>query len=164
MKKFLAIILVLMLLLTLVGCATVDANGSETVAGVAIREGIGVLAAIALMLINVGGAWLLAKLNKRMNLGNLNFELSNIAIATEALIDTARITVGELQQTIVDKLKIEAGGKLTSEQISELKAAVYCKTIEKMDEPTMQLLEAAGKDIEALIAGVAEDWVLTLKG
>ena len=89
--------------------------------------------------------------------------LENLRIATEALIDATRVTVGELQQTVVEAMKIESGGKLTEEQIQELKYMVKLKTLQKLDEPTKQLLEAAGKDIGTLIAGAAEDWVLMLK-
>ncbi len=163
MKKILVLMLVLSMILLLTGCATVNADGGETIAGVAIREGILIVGALTLMLIDVGGAWLLQKIGKGIELGNQHVSLENLRIATEALIDATRVTVGELQQTVVEAMKIESGGKLTEEQIQELKYMVKLKTLQKLDEPTKQLLEAAGKDIGTLIAGAAEDWVLMLK-
>jgi len=76
----------------------------------------------------------------------------------------AQLTVGELQQTIVDGLKgSREDGKLTKEEISALGVALVQKTIEKMSASTHGLLDAAGVDIAALIHGAGEYWINQLK-
>ena len=76
----------------------------------------------------------------------------------------AIITVGELQQTIVDDLKANAAdGKLTKEEIAMLGEKLVEKTLEKMSQPVYNLLNAAGTDIIALIKGAGEDWINSLK-
>jgi hypothetical protein len=71
--------------------------------------------------------------------------------------------VGELQQTIVDKLKTNGGGKLSDEQIAVLGKALLDKTMEKLSLPTIQFLKSASVDINALITGAGEAWIAKIK-
>ena len=118
---------------------------------------VNIIGALLMTLIGVFGAWLSAKLGKKAELGN-------IASAQQEVIHLAQLTVGELQQTVVDGLKASReDGKLTKEEIAALGVALAQKTIEKMSVPTQDLLNAAGVDIVALIHGAGEYWINQLK-
>lgn len=109
-----------------------------------------VLATLLITLIGVLGAWLTAKIGKRV-------ELSNINKAKDELIIAAQQTVMELQQTVVEGLKdVAIDGKLSEEEIAELAGMLINKTKEKMSMPAIKLLEAAAVDVNALIRGAGE--------
>ena len=109
-----------------------------------------VLATLLITLIGVLGAWLTAKIGKRV-------ELSNINKAKDELIIAAQQTVMELQQTVVEGLKdVAIDGKLSEEEITELSGLLVNKTKEKMSLPAIKLLEAAAVDVNALIRGAGE--------
>ena len=118
---------------------------------------IGWIVSIMVILIGAFGVWALKKIGKRAG-------LEGISIATDEVIKMATITIGELQQTIVDDLKANAAdGKLTKEEIIMLGEKLVEKTLEKMSQPVYNLLNAAGTDIIALIKGAGEDWINSLK-
>lgn len=72
------------------------------------------LSTLLATLIGVFGVWLTLKIGKSTNLQNSN------AMKQEA-IRAAKITVSELQQTVVDELKVaHADGKLTPDEIATL--------------------------------------------
>lgn len=109
-----------------------------------------VLATLLITLIGVLGAWLTAKIGKRV-------ELSNINKAKDELILAAQQTVMELQQTVVEGLKdVAIDGKLSEEEIAELAGMLINKTKEKMSLPAIKLLESAAVDVNALIRGAGE--------
>lgn len=109
-----------------------------------------VVGTLLITLIGVLGAWLTAKIGKRV-------ELTNINRAKDELIAAAQQTVMELQQTVVEKLKDAAeDGKLSEEEIAELGGVLLNMTKEKMSAPSIDVLVAAGVDINALIRGAAE--------
>lgn len=68
-------------------------------------------------------------------------------------------TVWELQQTIVEGLKIAGGGKLSDANIEVLKHQVIEIAGKKISDPAKNLLTAAGTDVTALITGAAEDLI-----
>ncbi len=115
-----------------------------------------VAATLLITLIGVLGTWLTAKIAKKQ-------QLAGIAAATDQVIQAAQITVSELQQTVVEKLKAAGGGKLTPVQIDELKQKLIDKTLEKMSDPAFNLLYAARVDVEALITGAGEAWIAKIK-
>ena len=118
---------------------------------------IGWIVSIVVILIGAFGVWALKKIGKRAG-------LEGISIATDEVIKMATITVGELQETIVNDLKANAAdGKLTKEEIVMLGEKLVEKTLEKMSQPVYNLLNAAGTDIIALIKGAGEDWINSLK-
>lgn len=118
---------------------------------------INIVGALLMALIGVLGSVITAKLAEKAHLANIN-------AAQQELIFLAQQTVGELQQTIVEKLKASrADGKLTEEEIKVLGETLLKKTMEKLSEPAHQLLSAAGVDIVALIHGAGEDWINRLK-
>lgn len=109
-----------------------------------------VIATLLITLIGVFGAWLTAKIGKRV-------ELTNINKAKDELVEAAQQTVMELQQTIVEGLKEKAAdGKLTDEEIEGLCLSLLTKTKEKMSLPAIKVLEAAAVDVNALIRGAGE--------
>lgn len=127
-------------------------------ADIIIQNLVKIAATLLIMLIGVLGTWLTKKMGKRT-------ELANINAAQQEVINMAQITVGELQQTVVEKLKAaNADGKLTKEEIRELGEVLINKTTEKMCQPTYNLLNSAGVDIIALIQGVGEAWINAIKG
>ncbi|MBR7058217.1 MAG: hypothetical protein IKI35_05770 [Stomatobaculum sp.] len=157
MKKYLRVfavtVLALIMVMTLCGCSAEAAEKG----GVAMELTVTIAARILEALLAIMGAWLLAKLGKRT-------ELSNVREAMENVIDMAIVTVGELQQTFVNRWKEENGGKLDETDIANLQEMLIRKTIEKLSDPVIQLIEAAGMDLEAIIQGAAEDWLNERKG
>lgn len=161
MKKILILILTLLMVFALSACtmpAVTNPDGTDTVAGVAIKTGLDVIEAACMMLLTVAGTAWAAKNKDKAYLQNINIAFDNV-------FKMAKITVGELKQTVVDGMKAAAAdGKLSDEQIQELQGELLAKTLEKLDAPTKDVLAAAGADICAIIAGVGEDWVRELKG
>ena len=118
---------------------------------------IGWIFAVVAIVLGAFGVWVLKKVGKREG-------LEGISTATDEVIKMATITIGELQQTIVNDLKANAAdGKLTKEEIVMLSEKLVEKTLEKMSQPVYNLLNAAGTDIIALIKGAGEDWINSLK-
>jgi hypothetical protein len=122
-----------------------------------ITYGVQIAATLLITLIGVFGAWLTMKIGKSTHLENIN-------AAQKEVIRAAKITVGELQQTVVDDLKAASqDGKLTKEEISALGRQLIDMTVQKLSMPTYDLLKSASVDIEALITGAGESWISKLK-
>ena len=112
---------------------------------------------LILAAIGIAAAWLLLKMGKRA-------ELSNIHKATQEAVGVAEETVLELQQTVVGALKeANADGKLTAEEIRSLNTVLLSRTLAKLSDPTVQILNAAGVDLSALIQGAAEALIARMK-
>lgn len=119
-----------------------------------VAEILGLLIVTA---IGVLGAALLKKLNQ-------NSKLSNIAKATAQVIAASQETVRRLQQTLVDSWKESAvDGKLTAEQVVELKQKTIEITLEQLGQPILDLLAAAKIDVEAMITNAAESYINQMK-
>ena len=124
---------------------------------VIIENVVKIIAALLMMLISVGGAYLTALISK-------NEKLKGIGIATEQIIEAAMQTAGELQQTVVEQMKAAAiDGKLSEEEISDLGRQVVGLTLAKLTQPTKDLIDGAGGDIEAIIHGATEAWLEEIK-
>jgi len=122
-----------------------------------LNYGLQVAATLLITLIGVLGTYLTLQLGKNANLKNIND-------AQKELIRAAKITVGELQQTMVSQLKgASSGGKLTPQEIASLRAKLLDKTVEKLSAPAYALLSAASVDVEGLILGVGESWIERIK-
>ena len=116
-----------------------------------------VAATLLITLIGVLGTYLTLQLGKNANLNNIN-------AAQKELIRAAKITVGELQQTMVQELKAGSeDGKLTPQEIANLRLKMIDKTVEKLSKPAYALLSAASVDVEGLILGVGESWIERIK-
>lgn len=124
---------------------------------VIIENIVRIVAALLMMLISVGGAYLTSLIAKHE-------KLKSISEATQQVIEAAIQTTGELQQTVVGDLKAaSADGKLSEEEINTLYHDVVVLTLDKLSVPTINLLNAVGADIEAIIHGATEDWINTMK-
>ncbi|MCE5188213.1 MAG: hypothetical protein LLF75_03365 [Eubacteriales bacterium] len=116
-----------------------------------------IAATLLVTLIGVLGTWLSLKLGKSAG-------LQNIDAAQKELIRAARITVDELQQTLVTEFKAaNEDGKLSPEEIARLKDTLLSKTLEKLSLPALSLLKGAAVDVNNLIAGVGEAWIERMK-
>lgn len=125
-------------------------------AAIIIETVVDILAELAIMLIGVGGTWLTYQMGK-------NKYVQTINAAQQEVIAMAQITVGELKQTVADKLKAASeDGKLTSAEIQKLGFDLVVLTTAKLSDPTRKLLRAAGVDVTALIRGAGEDWINSL--
>ena len=122
-----------------------------------LNYGLQVAATLLITLIGVLGTYLTLQLGKNANLKNIND-------AQKELIRAAKITVGELQQTTVSELKAaNEDGKLTQQEIAQLRHKLLDKTVEKLSTPAYALLTAASVDVEGLILGVGESWIERIK-
>jgi regulatory protein YycI of two-component signal transduction system YycFG len=122
-----------------------------------VNYGLQVATTLLITLIGVLGTYLTLQLGKNANLNNIN-------AAQKELIRAAKITVGELQQTVVSGYKAaNEDGKLTTKEIVDLRMKLIDKTEEKLSAPAIALLEAASVDVEGLILGVGESWIERIK-
>ena len=119
--------------------------------------GMQVAATLLITLIGVLGTYLSLQLAKNTNLKNIND-------AQKELIRVAKITVEELQQTFVTTWKAaNDDGKLTNQEIADLRRKLLDRTVEKLSAPAYTLLQAASVDVEGLILGVGESWIERIK-
>lgn len=159
-SRILTLVLALLMIYTLCACtapAVTMPDGSDTVAGAAIKAGLNVIETLALTAVSIFGAWWAAKAKNKAELQNINIAMRNLeTVVTQ--------TVGELKQTVVDGMKDAAeDGKLTKDQVADLKRRLQETVLKKLDNPTKTLLEAAGADLCALITGAAENWIAEQK-
>ena len=124
---------------------------------VIIENVVKIIAALLMMLISVGGAYLTTLIAR-------NEKLKGIELATQQIIDAALQTAGELQQTMVNDMKeASVDGKLSKEDIATLGRDVVELTLLKLSQPTKDLINGAGGDIEAIIHGATEAWLEEIK-
>lgn len=127
-------------------------------ADIIVENIVKLTAALLLMLIGVLGTYLTALVGRRT-------ECARLQEAMASLTDAACMTVLELQQTTVEPLKAaSADGKLSAGEIAELRLLLIEKTKEKLLPATLELINAAGADIEAMITGAAESMINRIKG
>ncbi|HAX39677.1 MAG TPA: hypothetical protein DCY10_02185 [Clostridiales bacterium] len=119
--------------------------------------GLQVASTLLITLIGVLGTYLTLQLGQ-------NAKLKNINDAQKELIRVAKITVDELQQTVVSDLKAaHEDGKLSAQEIAQLREKLLDKTAEKLSASAYALLAAAAVDVEALILGAGESWIERIK-
>ena len=122
-----------------------------------MEYGMQIAATLLITLIGVLGTYLSLQLAKNANLKNIND-------AQKELIRVAKITVEELQQTVVTAWKAaNEDGKLTNKEIVDLRRKLLDRTVEKLSAPAFTLLQAASVDVEGLILGVGESWIERIK-
>ena len=116
-----------------------------------------VAGALLVAVISVAGAWLSAKIGRRQ-------ELASIAAATEEAAEAAKRVVLELQQTAVEGMKAaRVDGKLSRAEVEQLGKLLLEKSLAQLSQPAKQVLEAAGKDVCAIIRSAGEAAVLAIK-
>lgn len=125
----------------------------EMIVNALIDSGVQVLVALAVALIGVAGTWLTTQIGKVK-------QLQTVQIAVDEAKNAAITTALELQQTVVDDLKAAAvDGKLTKEEIANLKNDLLAMSMAKLSNASVKVLTAAGVDISAIITGAAEAMV-----
>lgn len=116
-----------------------------------------VAGALLVAVISVAGAWLTAKIGRRQ-------ELASISAATEEAAEAAKRVVLELQQTAVEGMKAaRVDGKLSRAEVEQLGKLLLEKSLAQLSQPAKQVLEAAGKDVCAIIRSAGEAAVLAMK-
>lgn len=129
----------------------------DTILQVAIQYAAEIIALILISVIGILGSYILNKIRQNKN-------LQNIGIATEQVIAATQETVRRLQQTLVEAYKAASpDGKLTPEQIAELKTKVQLITLEELAQPTLNLLIGAKIDVESMITNAAEAYINEMK-
>jgi len=122
-----------------------------------IENAVKIVSALLLALIGVLGTYLTNLVAKKFKSQQISDAMWDLTVATQT-------TVNELQQTLVDDLKEAAiDGKLTTDEIEVIKARLIAGTKAKMLPATLDLLNAAGSDIEQLISGFAESYIAQSK-
>ena len=122
-----------------------------------IEVGTDLVGKLAYWIVAALFAWVLAKIGK-------NKKLQNIAAAIGEVENAAKQTVLELQQTVVEGLKeASKDGKLTKNEISVLNGMLFDKTVEKVSEPSIKILEASKADMAAIITSAGEAAVYEIK-
>ena len=161
-QKILIMLLVLLMAFALCACTvpTVQVqneDGSLTVVGILAEQTVNSLSKLVQMAFFALAAFAADKLGKNLKLKNLN-------IAVQKVCDLARQTAGELQQTIVGKMKASTpDGKLTQEDIDELCEQLHALVRAKLDRATQELIIASGADLDAIITGECENYLNYLK-
>ena len=162
-RKVLLVLFTIVIALALTACRkpleiqTQNTDGTLTVAGILIEQGVTTVARLLEAIVLAYGAWALEKIGKNKKLQNLN-------IANQELCKIVKQTVRELNQTVVSKLKeASPDGKLTQAQISALNEELLAMVKAKADEVTIAMITAAGSDLDALITGQCEAYLDALK-
>lgn len=165
MKKLLSLIITLMIVIAMVFAFAVTAyadNGTAVaqqpgyVVGL-IDKAATIVQTLVLTAIGILGTWVSLKLNA-------SAKLKNVGAAWDEAVKAARITVGELKQTVVDDLKAANNdGKLTKEEIAQLRETLFEKTKDKMSQPAYDILMAAGVDLNSLILGAGDAFIDEIK-
>lgn len=111
---------------------------------------INIIGQIVTILVGIALTWVIAKIGK-------NEKFKTIALALDGLNQATQTTVLELQQTMVQNIKnASADGKLSSEEINMLSQLLLEKTLDKMNQASINVLQAANVDINAAIIGAGE--------
>ena len=130
----------------------------DTLLQILIQYAAEVIALIIVTALGILGSYILKKIGSNKN-------LENIANATNQVISAAQETVRRLQQVFVETWKESAeDGKLTPEQIEELKELTQEITMEQLGQPVLDLLAAAKIDVSEMITNAAEAYINQLKG
>lgn len=116
-----------------------------------------ILFEMIMALFSVAGIWLCSVLAKQE-------KLKNISAATDEAVEAAKQTAAALQQQFVIGWKeASADGKLTEQEKQQLGVMLLNTAMKKLSDPAKKILEAAGKDITAIIQDAAEEWILKIK-
>ena len=122
-----------------------------------IEQAAQLVSTIVVTLIGFLAAWLSAKLNEDM-------KLKNLASALDTCLKTTQVTVGELQQKLVEGMKeANEDGKLTEDEIKTLNSSLLAYTKQKMTPELINVIVSAGIDINQFILDAGESYVQELK-
>lgn len=122
-----------------------------------IEQASQLIVTIVITLLGFLSTWLTIKFSKYM-------QLKNLTSALETCLDMTQVTVGELQQKFVEDMKsANKDGKLTKEEIKELNSNLITFTRNKLTPSIINVIMAAGIDINQFILDAGEHFVQELK-
>lgn len=122
-----------------------------------ITQAAQIVSTLIITLIGVLASWLSAKLSKYI-------QVKNLTAALDTCLKMTQVTVGELQQKFVDDMKLaNEDGKLTEEEIKELNSSLIAYTKSKMTPEIINVIVAAGIDINKFILDAGESFVQECK-
>lgn len=122
-----------------------------------IEQAAYIITTVVVTAIGILGAWLTAKLSKYI-------KIKNTTSALDTCLEMTKVTVGELQQKFVEGMKLaNEDGKLTEEEIKELNISLITYTKRKLTPSIINLITAAGIDINQFILDAGENYVQELK-
>jgi hypothetical protein len=165
MKKVLSLMLTLILVIVLVFAVTTTAladSGGATASQpdlvtALIVNAVDIINTLILAAFGVIGTWVSLKFAA-------TDKLKTVGAAWDEAVKAAKLTVGELKQTVADNIKASrADGKLTKAEIDDLQKMLFEKAKEKMSQPAYDILLAASVDVQALILGAGEAWIEEIK-
>lgn len=91
-------------------------------------------------------------------------KLDHISAAMCELEKVVKTVVGDLQQTVVEKLKADSeDGKLTPDEIESLGSMLLYKVANQLSVPAGETITAAGIDLENAIHSIAEAYIEKIK-
>ena len=116
-----------------------------------------IIALVIISIIGILGALVLKKINQSKKFENISEAIATVTLATQE-------TVRCLQQKFVNDWKEKAvDGKLTPEQIEQLKKETLEITLAQLGQPFLDLLAAAKIDVSEIIATAAEAYINQIK-
>lgn len=122
-----------------------------------IEQASQLILTIVVTALGLFSAWLTVKLSKYI-------KLKNLTSALDTCLSMTQVTVGELQQKFVEGMKAaNKDGKLTEEEIRELNASLVVYTKNKLTPSIINVITAAGIDINQFILDAGENYVQELK-
>ena len=122
-----------------------------------IEQASQLILTIVVTALGLFSAWLTVKLSKYI-------KLKNLTSALDTCLSMTQVTVGELQQKFVEGMKAaNKDGKLTEEEIRELNTSLVVYTKNKLTPSIINVITAAGIDINQFILDAGENYVQELK-
>ena len=122
-----------------------------------IEQAAQIITTLVVTFIGVLATWLTAKLNKHI-------QIKNLTAALNSCLEMTQVTVGELQQKFVEEMKTaNEDGKLTKEEIKELNSKLVSFTKQKLTPSIINVITAAGIDVNQFILDAGENFVQGLK-
>lgn len=122
-----------------------------------IEQAAQIVTTVVITAIGLLSAWLTAKLSKYI-------QLKNVTSALNTCLAMTQVTVGELQQKFVEDMKAaNEDGKLTKEEIAELHSKLVTFTKDKLTPSIINVITAAGIDLNQFILDAGENFVQELK-
>jgi glycerol-3-phosphate acyltransferase PlsY len=122
-----------------------------------IEQASQLVVTIVVTLLGFLSTWLTVKLTKYVKIKNLTSALNTCLAMTQ-------VTVGELQQKFVEGMKAaNVDGKLTKEEIKDLNSSLVTYTRNKLTPSIINIITAAGIDINQFILDAGENYVQELK-
>ena len=116
-----------------------------------------IMALVIISIIGILGALVLKKINQFKKFENISKATARVTLATQE-------TVRCLQQKFVTDWKEKAiNGKLTEEQIEQLKKETLEITLAQLGQPFLEFLAAAKIDVSEIIATAAEAYINQIK-